>query len=258
MILSHKHRFIFIKGVKVAGTSAEIALSQICGPDDIVTPISPADERFRNGTAGEPRNFAADRSVEREFRRALIEKEPGEIRLPQDRFYNHMSLSEVLDLVPEASSYELRFVERSPYAKAISLANWQANRAAYDRGMSLAKNAEGLIEAMDQIIADGTIAKVRNIDRYRHPDGRILSAGWRFESLQQSLDRFILEKTGRPVELVHAKAGFGSESVDVRTSLTPSQIDHINRLFADEFETFGYRQIERAIDLRGNKDLKHV
>jgi hypothetical protein len=28
MILSHKHRFVFINGMKVAGTSAEIALSK--------------------------------------------------------------------------------------------------------------------------------------------------------------------------------------------------------------------------------------
>ena len=43
MILSRKFRFIFIKGRKVGGTSVEMALSTICGPDDIVTPITPID-----------------------------------------------------------------------------------------------------------------------------------------------------------------------------------------------------------------------
>jgi hypothetical protein len=59
MILSHKHKFVFIKGEKVAGTSVEIALSQICAPDDVVTPISRRDERHRVGTAGEPRNYTS-------------------------------------------------------------------------------------------------------------------------------------------------------------------------------------------------------
>ncbi len=37
MIISHKHRFIFTKPRKVAGTSVEVALSKFCGPDDIIT-----------------------------------------------------------------------------------------------------------------------------------------------------------------------------------------------------------------------------
>ena len=47
MILSHKHQFIFIKTNKTAGTSIEIALSSICGEDDIITPIHSSDEEFR-------------------------------------------------------------------------------------------------------------------------------------------------------------------------------------------------------------------
>ena len=41
MIISHKLKVIYIKLVKVAGSSFEIALSKYCGPDDILTPISP-------------------------------------------------------------------------------------------------------------------------------------------------------------------------------------------------------------------------
>ena len=44
MIISHEHKFIFLKTRKTAGTSIELALSQLCGPNDIITPISPNDE----------------------------------------------------------------------------------------------------------------------------------------------------------------------------------------------------------------------
>ncbi len=47
MIVSHKHQFVFLKTRKSAGTSAEIALSKHCGPDDIITPLSPEDEAMR-------------------------------------------------------------------------------------------------------------------------------------------------------------------------------------------------------------------
>lgn len=58
MILSHDWRFLFLKTRKTAGTSVEIALSRICGPLDVITPISPADQAQRNKDSGTlPRNY---------------------------------------------------------------------------------------------------------------------------------------------------------------------------------------------------------
>lgn len=42
MIISHRHRFIFIKTRKTAGTSIEALLARHCGPDDVLTPLRPA------------------------------------------------------------------------------------------------------------------------------------------------------------------------------------------------------------------------
>ena len=46
MIISHRHKFIFLKARKVAGTSVEVALARHCGDDDIVTPIGAFDRRW--------------------------------------------------------------------------------------------------------------------------------------------------------------------------------------------------------------------
>jgi hypothetical protein len=51
MIISHSHKFIFIKSEKTAGTSIESALSQYCGGDDIVVPIN--DFRYNRNEKGE-------------------------------------------------------------------------------------------------------------------------------------------------------------------------------------------------------------
>jgi hypothetical protein len=47
MIVCHERKIIFVKTKKVGGTSFEIALSKFCGPNCIITPITPADEDLR-------------------------------------------------------------------------------------------------------------------------------------------------------------------------------------------------------------------
>ena len=249
MIVSHRHRFIFIKGIKVAGTSVEIALSQLCGEQDVVTPITPIDERLRLGTAGEPRNYSDDPDAEREFLAKATSLPAAELRglkPPKAAFYNHMPLTEVLERLPEAQAYQLLFVERSPYAKVLSYANWDANYAAYMSGRPLPKSPEAIGHAVQRTIDDGSILKVRNIDRYRDLDGRIGSPGWRFETVDDSLKAFARACGATPLPLPHAKEGFASERIDAASALTPEQLDYINEAFAEEFELFGYRRHDQT------------
>jgi hypothetical protein len=90
MIISHKHKFIFVKTVKTAGTSIEIFLSQHCGPLDVVTPIIPHVEPHY------PRNHQG--------------------------YYNHMPAYEIRERVGLDiwNSYFKFCVERNPWEKTLS------------------------------------------------------------------------------------------------------------------------------------------
>jgi hypothetical protein len=52
LIISHKHKFIFLKPFKVAGSSTEFALSSIVSKNDIVTNLSKGEEKKRYSLFG--------------------------------------------------------------------------------------------------------------------------------------------------------------------------------------------------------------
>lgn len=52
MIISHSRKFIFVKTLKTAGTSLEMALSKHCTDGDVLTPLIPDEERLRREVAG--------------------------------------------------------------------------------------------------------------------------------------------------------------------------------------------------------------
>jgi hypothetical protein len=55
LILCREHSFIFLKTRKTGGTSVELALSELCGPSDIITAVRSSDEALRRGRG--PQNY---------------------------------------------------------------------------------------------------------------------------------------------------------------------------------------------------------
>ena len=90
MIISHEHKFIFIKTRKTAGTSIEVYLSRHCGPSDVVTPIIP--------------------HVEPHVARNAV------------GYFNHMPAFKVRDRIGRScwDSYFKFCVERNPWDKTLS------------------------------------------------------------------------------------------------------------------------------------------
>lgn len=225
-----------------------MALSTICGARDIVTPIAPIDELERIRLGGRARNYAATRESEDAYierigttpRNAL-----GNVSVPQERYYNHMSLREVLaEYGPSASSFDILYVERSPYAKILSWANWLASSHAYLSGGKLQTDLGNLRSAVDRIFDTGEFAEVKNIDLYRGEDGRVAARAFRHENLEAELRIFLTSRGLRNLPyLPRAKSGLISDRLDPVEFFSKEQLRKINDVFCEEFDTFGYSHV---------------
>ncbi len=126
MILSHKHGFIFLKTRKTASTSIEIALSSICGPDDIITPLSKDDERIRKNLG-----YRGPQNLNGYFRHYSM-KDWGKFFLKRNWQFvkNHADAREVKSHIPDEiwNGYFKFCFERNPFDKVISHMDYRYNR----------------------------------------------------------------------------------------------------------------------------------
>jgi hypothetical protein len=250
MILSHTWKFLFIKGKKVAGTSVEIAVSSLCGPDDIITPILPRDEivRIKHGRACQ--NYSNNRDRELEYVENLQHQwQAGDrdIAISEGTFYNHMQLREVLKRCRvDLSGYRVFAIERSPYSKVLSWANWVVSAGDYQRGIEGSMLADGgaMSRFLTSAFKTGTISQCMNIEQYRNPDGEISIDLLRYSTLQSDFAVY-MRRIGieLPPELPHVKKGLLADSLDPRNYFTRSQLDQLNEIYNEEFEVFGYDKI---------------
>lgn len=244
MILSHERKFVFIKGIKVAGTSIEIALAGVCGPDCIITPITPIDElsRIRRGRGAQ--NYSDDPASEQAYIKILTARSDlGSVNAPKGKYQNHMTLREVLtshgDIVED---YLVLGIERCPYRKIISWANMELSFQAYKAGGEMRANVDDVKSFLEAAVENGRIAHVLNLPRYLGQDGKIgVTHMLRYENLQDDFQH-LKSILGLPCDLTlpHAKKGMLSNDYAIPDIFSMAQIRRINEIFASEFEAFGY------------------
>lgn len=118
MIVSNKHRFIFIKTRKTASMSLKIARSKFYGEGDLVTPLWHEDEEIRQKMGGQPPcNYDVPfrRYRWRDWARLLIKGR-------RHCLHNHDDILSAYRYLPREvfqTYYKFSF-ERIPYDKVVS------------------------------------------------------------------------------------------------------------------------------------------
>ncbi|PYJ25070.1 MAG: hypothetical protein DME91_05810 [Verrucomicrobia bacterium] len=228
MILSHKYKFIFIKTAKTAGTSIEVFLSRHCGPEDILTPITPAIEGHQ------PRNYEGFINPIPE----LLER-PGKFFsalrdsiISREKFYRHMPASEVRKRVPAEvwNSYFKFCVERNPWDKVLS--HYHMHAAREDGPLSL-----------DEYLARGRFP----INYFRYTDRTgikvIVDRIVRYENLMAELGE-VFSQLNIPFDGtlgVAAKSEYRTDRGPYRQVFNDEQRRIVEKAFAKEIALHGYQ-----------------
>ncbi|MEL7046586.1 MAG: sulfotransferase family 2 domain-containing protein [Pseudomonadota bacterium] len=131
MIISHRHRFIFVKTHKTAGSSLEVALALECGPDDVVSHMED------NIATGIPRNYGPTSRLGSAYRRSrMLRKLVGRHSpLLGAYYYEHMPAWRIRELVGEDiwRDYFTFCFERNSWDKTVSYYLWKKH--GQDRSM---------------------------------------------------------------------------------------------------------------------------
>lgn len=221
MIISHRHRFIFIKTSKTAGTSVEIALSKYCGPEDIITRISPDDEAVRQ-KLGYPGAQNCKVPLIRGIRHYLRYRE-------WPRLYNHMSAREVIRIVGRQvwDEYFTFCFERNPWDRAVSLYHWDwasRNRGTFSEFLHSYKLGH---------------LKTKGSELYIEGDRVLVDHVCRYEQLADELEK-LSDRLGLPGRLEAPHTKRHSDTSQPSVQLTREEVAYIGERFAAEIERFGY------------------
>ena len=228
MIISHQHKFIFIKTAKTAGTSIEIFLSRHCGPEDIVTPITPPVEGHK------PRNHERFVNPVSE----LLRRPEGLLPALRNtfkkrkKFYNHIPAWLVQQRVPTHvwTDYFKFCVERNPWDKVLSHYHMAASRS----GGSL---------SLDQYLSKGRFP----LNYFRYTDRSsariIVDRVLRYENLVNDLAEVFSQLNIRfEGDLgVRAKAEYRTNYTPYQSVFNEKQRRIVEQAFAKEIELHGYR-----------------
>jgi len=227
MIISHKYKFIFLKTSKTAGTSMEVALSKFCGPEDIITPISDTDERFRMELGFK----AAQNFVIPYAHYSLMNWFDSLSRGRRLQFYNHIPAREVKRIIGEKrwDEYFKFCFERNPWDRLISLYYWRCKQ----------EPRPSIAEFMTSGAMD--LMKQKGFNVYAIDGKPSVDIVYRYEGLKEALEDIRI-RLGLPEPLLLPKAK-GKHRVDkrpYREVLSVEEKDRIAQRFSEEISLFEY------------------
>lgn len=211
MIVCHERKIIFVKTKKVGGTSFEIALSKFCGPDCIITPITPADEELRKSLG-----FRGSQNY---------------IRDEGNQYFNHMTAKQIQKNLPIDiwNTYRKVMIFRNPYDVLISKYFWRRET----------KNFDHFVKELGDSINENEI-----IAPFFGPEK--LDIYLKYEDLSAELKRHNLDFLIDGMSDIKAKGHMRPAQTDIATMFKdyPELVNVVTEKCENTINLFGYEKPE--------------
>lgn len=228
MIISHKHKFIFIKTQKTAGTSVEIALSAICGSDDIITAISPEDEKTRKSLGF----LSAQNTDVSPSRFSIMDLYQKLVKKKEVIYFNHVSAKKIRRWIGSSiwEDYYKFSIERNPWDKVISHYYW--------------KGGDDRFETIENYLQSRVVSRIKGGNQYCIGNNVAVDHLYQFEDLNgmmQDLTQRLGLTESLQLPKKKAKSSSRTDKRHYRDILNPQDAHTITRLFAREIELLKYQ-----------------
>lgn len=226
MIICHKYKFIFIKTRKTAGTSLEIALSQFCDSNDIITPIIERDELIRRNLGYQGPVNCHLPVVNYSFKDWV-----KLLKMERPKYNPHTTASQICPKIIQREIWDTYFkfsIERNPWDKAISLYYFEI------RNKKNPPSFSEFIKTRDK--------RLTNFDIYSIKGQMAVNYVMRYENLEMELDK-ITKHLNLPGKLIlpNAKSHFRKDRRPYREVVGENERKIIDQICAREIEYFGFQ-----------------
>jgi hypothetical protein len=230
VIVSHEHKFIFLKTRKTAGTSVELALRRLCGPNDIITNLLDEDEALSASTGGRPaQNWRVHswwRSSRPLHRRRWLRQ------VAQDYgYYSHIKAKDARALINDEQIWRSYFkfaFDRNPWDRQVSAYHFRFRRSSCPPSFA------------EHIYWDRR-AKLDNYDIYSHDGAVCVDFLGRFENLQKDFQAALrLIGVHFDEELPRAKANVRKNEIHYRDYYDGRTREIVGDWYQREIKAFAY------------------
>ena len=226
MIISHKHKFIYIKTAKTAGTSVVVFLADQCANGDLVTAISKNDS-IEAQKAGY--HFPSGLSSSIEQAKLWLWKKQNESSHHGKIFKNLPAADAYRFLGSDVwNSYYKFCFERNPYDRAISLYYWHNRFAETMPGLN-----EYILTAKDK--------KLSNWLTYTIDDQVVMDHVYQFENLKEEIKNIAAKLSFTKTSLPQLKISQNRDKTHYSKLLSSQARVRIEAACFREIEYFQYR-----------------
>ncbi len=227
MIISHKHKFIFLKTRKTASSSLEMALSKICGQDDIISLMFEDDEK-KKIELGLPsmQNTLVPFKYYNDIDKARLL-----LKWKRQQFYDHSTAKDVKEYVSSEvwNTYFKFAFDRNPFDKMVSLYYWRGGDKKY--------------KSINAFLKSGVLESIRSFDLYSIHGIVAVDKLYKFEEMDAALSDISKQlNLSEPLQLPQYKAKAGIRKVrDYKEILDEDSIRLIEIAFAREIKYLQYQ-----------------